>query len=187
MVCHGERRWGKCSWRRAGRPAGPRPRPQGALSRLPRKAAPRLRREVPARGPARGPASRVCPLLAPAEPPGADPDTLRAGARGFTGCLSAVRFGPATPLKAALLPGRPGPVAVRGQVAASRCAPGAGPGAPARAATRPPAGGAGAWPSARGLPAALRPEAPRSPLWVRLPLLCPFQSQCLGSRSFLWL
>ncbi|KAF6327512.1 hypothetical protein mRhiFer1_008234 [Rhinolophus ferrumequinum] len=77
------------------------------------------------------------------EPPGADPDTLRAGARGFTGCLSSVRFGPATPLKAALLPGGPGPVTVRGQVAASRCAQGAGPGVPAREATRPLAGRSG--------------------------------------------
>ncbi|XP_058551846.1 contactin-associated protein-like 3 isoform X3 [Neofelis nebulosa] len=78
------------------------------------------------------------------EPPGADPDTLRAGARGFTGCLSAVRFGPAAPLKAALRPGGPAPVTVRGHVAAAaRCAEGAGPGAPAREATRPLAGGAG--------------------------------------------
>nr|XP_035935334.1 contactin-associated protein-like 3 [Halichoerus grypus] len=78
------------------------------------------------------------------EPPGADPDTLRAGARGFTGCLSAVRFGPAAPLKAALRPGGPAPVTVRGHVtAASRCAEGAGPGAPAREATWPLAGGAG--------------------------------------------
>ncbi|XP_032283575.1 contactin-associated protein-like 3 isoform X2 [Phoca vitulina] len=78
------------------------------------------------------------------EPPGADPDTLRAGARGFTGCLSAVRFGPAAPLKAALRPGGPAPVTVRGHVtAASRCAEGAGPGAPALEATRPLAGGAG--------------------------------------------
>uniref|UniRef100_A0A673VFS4 Laminin G domain-containing protein n=1 Tax=Suricata suricatta TaxID=37032 RepID=A0A673VFS4_SURSU len=57
------------------------------------------------------------------EPPGAepDPDTLRAGARGFTGCLSAVRFGPAAPLKAALRPGGPAPVTVtvRGHVAAA--------------------------------------------------------------------
>ncbi|XP_027472521.1 contactin-associated protein-like 3 isoform X2 [Zalophus californianus] len=78
------------------------------------------------------------------ETAGADPDTLRAGARGFTGCLSAVRFGPAAPLKAALRPGGPAPVTVRGRVtAASRCAEGAGPGAPAQEATRPLAGGAG--------------------------------------------
>ncbi|XP_039077040.1 contactin-associated protein-like 3 [Hyaena hyaena] len=80
------------------------------------------------------------------EPPGAhpDPDTLRAGARGFTGCLSSVRFGPAAPLKAALRPGGPASVTVRGRVAAaSRCAEGAAPGAPAREATRPLAGGAG--------------------------------------------
>uniref|UniRef100_A0A8D1BD00 Contactin-associated protein-like 3 n=1 Tax=Sus scrofa TaxID=9823 RepID=A0A8D1BD00_PIG len=78
------------------------------------------------------------------EPPGADPDTLRAGVSGFTGCLSAVRFGPAAPLKAALLPGGPVPVTIRGHLAvASRCAEGTGPGAPAREATRPLAGGAG--------------------------------------------
>ncbi|KAJ8789009.1 hypothetical protein J1605_022303 [Eschrichtius robustus] len=77
-------------------------------------------------------------------PPGADRDTLRAGAHGFTGCLSAVRFGPTAPLKAALRPGGPARVTVRGHVAAaSRCAEGAGPGAPAREATRPLAGGAG--------------------------------------------
>lgn len=98
----------------------------------------------------------------PAEPPGAhpDPDTLRAGARGFTGCLSSVRFGPAAPLKAALRPGGPASVAVRGRVAAAaRCAEGAAPGAPAREATRPLAGGAGACtPRARA-----RPRAARSP------------------------
>ncbi|XP_061055350.1 contactin-associated protein-like 3 isoform X4 [Eubalaena glacialis] len=77
-------------------------------------------------------------------PPGADRDTLRAGAHGFTGCLSAVRFGPAAPLKAALRPGGPARVTVRGHVAAaSRCAEGAGPGAPAREATRPLAGRSG--------------------------------------------
>lgn len=91
------------------------------------------------------PRPNACPASLPAEPPGADPDTLRAGARGFTGCLSAVRFGPAAPLKAALRPGGPAPVTVRGHVAAAaRCAEGAGPGAPAREATRPLAGGAGA-------------------------------------------
>lgn len=80
----------------------------------------------------------------PAEPLGADPDTLRAGARGFTGCLSAVRFGPAVPLKAALRAGGRAQVTVRGHVApAPGCADGAGPGAPAREATRPLAGGAG--------------------------------------------
>uniref|UniRef100_A0A8D1B9Z6 Contactin-associated protein-like 3 n=1 Tax=Sus scrofa TaxID=9823 RepID=A0A8D1B9Z6_PIG len=79
----------------------------------------------------------VCPASLPAEPPGADPDTLRAGVSGFTGCLSAVRFGPAAPLKAALLPGGPVPVTIRGHLAvASRCAEGTGPGAPAREATR---------------------------------------------------
>ncbi|KAB0363024.1 hypothetical protein FD754_007180, partial [Muntiacus muntjak] len=78
------------------------------------------------------------------EPLGADPDTLRAGARGFTGCLSAVRFGPAVPLKAALRAGGHAQVTVRGHVApAPGCAGGAGPGAPAREATRSLAGGAG--------------------------------------------
>ncbi|KAM5260278.1 contactin-associated protein-like 3 isoform 3-T3 [Hipposideros larvatus] len=77
------------------------------------------------------------------EHPAVDPDTLRAGARGFTGCLSAVRFGPTTPLKAALRPGAPAPVIVRGQVAVASCAQGAGPGAPVREATRTLAGGAG--------------------------------------------
>uniref|UniRef100_A0A8C6BGQ5 Laminin G domain-containing protein n=1 Tax=Monodon monoceros TaxID=40151 RepID=A0A8C6BGQ5_MONMO len=77
-------------------------------------------------------------------PPGADRDTQRAGALGFTGCLSAVRFGPAAPLKAALRPGGPARVTVRGHVAAaSRCAEGAGPGAPAPEATRPLSGDEG--------------------------------------------
>ncbi|XP_066110470.1 contactin-associated protein-like 3 [Saccopteryx bilineata] len=69
------------------------------------------------------------------EPPGADKDTdaytLRAGARGFSGCLSAVRFGPATPLKMALRPSGAARVTVSGHVAAARCAPGAALGAPA--------------------------------------------------------
>ncbi|KAB0368736.1 hypothetical protein FD755_019770, partial [Muntiacus reevesi] len=78
------------------------------------------------------------------EPLGADPDTLRAGARGFTGCLSAVRFGPAAPLKAALRAGGRARAAVRGHVApAPGCADAAGPGAPAREASGPLAGGAG--------------------------------------------
>ncbi|XP_059869526.1 contactin-associated protein-like 3 isoform X3 [Delphinus delphis] len=77
-------------------------------------------------------------------PPAADRDTQRAGALGFTGCLSAVRFGPAAPLKAALRPGGPARVTVRGHVAAaSRCAEGAGPGAPAPEATRPLSGRSG--------------------------------------------
>ncbi|XP_057354459.1 contactin-associated protein-like 4 isoform X3 [Manis pentadactyla] len=77
-------------------------------------------------------------------PLGADAATLRAGARGFTGCLSAVRFGPVAPLKAALSPGRPGPATVRGPVAAAPgCAQSAEPRAPAREATWRPAGGAG--------------------------------------------
>uniref|UniRef100_A0A8C8ZQ27 Contactin-associated protein-like 3 n=1 Tax=Prolemur simus TaxID=1328070 RepID=A0A8C8ZQ27_PROSS len=78
------------------------------------------------------------------EPPGADPDTRRAAARGFTGCLSAVRFGRAAPLKAALRPGGPARVTVRGHVvAASRCAAGAGSGSPARELAPRLAGGAG--------------------------------------------
>uniref|UniRef100_A0A8C3VWE2 Contactin associated protein like 3 n=1 Tax=Catagonus wagneri TaxID=51154 RepID=A0A8C3VWE2_9CETA len=78
------------------------------------------------------------------ESPGVDPDTQRAGVSGFTGCLSAVRFGPAAPLKAVLSPGGPATVTVRGHLAiASRCAEGAGPGAPAREATRPLAGRSG--------------------------------------------
>ncbi|XP_012582012.1 PREDICTED: contactin-associated protein-like 3 [Condylura cristata] len=73
-----------------------------------------------------------------------DPDTRLAGAHGFTGCLSAVRFGPAAPLKAVLRPEGPGGITVLGHVASSPgCAEGAGPGAPAREATRPLAGGSG--------------------------------------------
>ncbi|XP_071072664.1 contactin-associated protein-like 3 isoform X2 [Dasypus novemcinctus] len=76
--------------------------------------------------------------------PGADTDTRRAGARGFTGCLSAVRFGGAAPLKAVLLRGRPARVAVHGHVASvARCAAGAGPGSPAPELTRRLAGGSG--------------------------------------------
>ncbi|KAM9206276.1 contactin-associated protein-like 3 [Dugong dugon] len=78
------------------------------------------------------------------EPHGADPDTRRAGAQGFTGCLSAVRFERAAPLKAVLRPGGPAPVTVRGHVAASsRCAAEAGPGSPTRELTRQLAGSAG--------------------------------------------
>ncbi|XP_047382680.1 contactin-associated protein-like 3 isoform X4 [Sciurus carolinensis] len=77
------------------------------------------------------------------EPPGADPDTRRAAARGFTGCLSAVRFGRAAPLKA-LRPGGPARVTVRGHVAAgARCAAGAQPGDGARELAPRRAGGAG--------------------------------------------
>ncbi|XP_016040468.2 contactin-associated protein-like 3 [Erinaceus europaeus] len=75
---------------------------------------------------------------------GADADTLRAGARGFTGCLSAVRFGPVAPLKAALRPRGSAQVTVRGHVAAvSGCMERAGRGVPTPEATRPLAGGAG--------------------------------------------
>uniref|UniRef100_A0A8C7EX76 Contactin-associated protein-like 3 n=1 Tax=Neovison vison TaxID=452646 RepID=A0A8C7EX76_NEOVI len=79
------------------------------------------------------------------DPPGADPDTLRASLRGFTGCLSAVRFGPAAPLKAALRPSGPVAVTVRGHVAAaSQCAESKGTRAPAREANRPISSGTGA-------------------------------------------
>ncbi|KAM4803281.1 contactin-associated protein-like 3 isoform X1 [Urocitellus parryii] len=87
------------------------------------------------------------------EPPGADPDTRRAAARGFTGCLSAVRFGRAAPLKA-LRPGGPARVTVRGHVASgARCAAGARPGDGARELAPRRAGGAGrSEPSEEGEP-----------------------------------
>ncbi|XP_044923308.1 contactin-associated protein-like 3 [Mustela putorius furo] len=92
----------------------------------------------------RPPHPKACPACLPAEPPGADPDTLRAGARRFTGCLSALRFGPATPLKAVLRPGGPVAVTVRGHVAAaSQCAESKGTRAPTREAKRPIASGTG--------------------------------------------
>ncbi|KAM5136747.1 contactin-associated protein-like 3 isoform 1-T1 [Callospermophilus lateralis] len=89
------------------------------------------------------------------EPPGADPDTRRAAARGFSGCLSAVRFGRAAPLKA-LRPGGPARVTVRGHVAAgARCAAGARPGDGARELAPRRAGGAGrSEPSEEGEPLA---------------------------------
>ncbi|XP_011824273.1 PREDICTED: contactin-associated protein-like 3 isoform X2 [Mandrillus leucophaeus] len=78
------------------------------------------------------------------EAAGADPDTRRAAASGFTGCLSAVRFGRAAPLKAALRPGGPSRVTVRGHVApVTRCAAGAASGSPARELAPRLAGGAG--------------------------------------------
>uniref|UniRef100_A0A2K5IAF7 Contactin associated protein like 3 n=1 Tax=Colobus angolensis palliatus TaxID=336983 RepID=A0A2K5IAF7_COLAP len=78
------------------------------------------------------------------EAAGADPDTRRAAASGFTGCLSAVRFGRAAPLKAALRPGGPFRVTVRGHVApVTRCAAGAASGSPARELAPRLAGGAG--------------------------------------------
>ncbi|KAM5136485.1 contactin-associated protein-like 3 isoform 2-T2 [Callospermophilus lateralis] len=78
------------------------------------------------------------------EPAGADPDTRQAAARGFTGCLSAVRFSHAAPLKAALRLGGPARVTVHGQVAAgSRCAVGAGPGSRARELAPRLSGGSG--------------------------------------------
>ncbi|XP_069905922.1 contactin-associated protein-like 3 [Oryctolagus cuniculus] len=88
------------------------------------------------------------------ETPGADADTRRAAARGFTGCLSAVRFGRAAPLKAALRPGGRAPVSVRGPVAAaSGCAAPAGPGSSARELTPRLAGDAGRpGPAGKGAP-----------------------------------
>uniref|UniRef100_A0A2I3GIH6 Contactin associated protein like 3 n=1 Tax=Nomascus leucogenys TaxID=61853 RepID=A0A2I3GIH6_NOMLE len=78
------------------------------------------------------------------EAAGADPDTRRAAASGFTGCLSAVRFGRAAPLKAALRPSGPSRVTVRGHVAPmARCAAGAASGSPARELAPRLAGGAG--------------------------------------------
>ncbi|XP_064142411.1 contactin-associated protein-like 4 isoform X2 [Loxodonta africana] len=53
-----------------------------------------------------------------------DPETARAGAEGFEGCLSALQFERAAPLKAVLSPGRPARTAVRGPVAASSCGAG---------------------------------------------------------------
>ncbi|XP_037654242.1 contactin-associated protein-like 3 [Choloepus didactylus] len=83
-------------------------------------------------------------VLGKLEAPGADPDTRRAGAHGFTGCLSAVRFGWATPLKAALLLGGPARVTIRGHVAAAaRCAAGAVPGSSPRELTWPLPGSTG--------------------------------------------
>ncbi|ELV10522.1 Contactin-associated protein-like 3 [Tupaia chinensis] len=89
-----------------------------------------------------------------AEPGGADPDTRRAAALGFTGCLSAVRFGRAAPLKAALRQDRPVRVTVRGHVAAtSHCAAGPGPGFPARElAPRLPDGAVRSGPADEGEP-----------------------------------
>lgn len=98
--------------------------------------------------------------LCPAEPGDhVDAETARAGARGFSGCLSALQFQRVAPLKAALLPGRSGRASVRGPVARSSC--GAGEDA-ARERTHaragghcgprqePRAGGSGERPEARG-------------------------------------
>uniref|UniRef100_H0WNX4 Uncharacterized protein n=1 Tax=Otolemur garnettii TaxID=30611 RepID=H0WNX4_OTOGA len=75
---------------------------------------------------------------------GMDPDTRRAAARGFTGCLSAVRFAHVAPLKVALRSGSPAKVTIRGRVAAaSGCAVGARPGSPARELAPRLTGGAG--------------------------------------------
>uniref|UniRef100_A0A8C7BQN0 Contactin-associated protein-like 4 n=1 Tax=Neovison vison TaxID=452646 RepID=A0A8C7BQN0_NEOVI len=60
--------------------------------------------------------------LSPAEPGDhVDEDTARAGARGFSGCLSALQFERTAPLKAALHPGRSGRASVLGPVASSEC------------------------------------------------------------------
>ncbi|XP_045651873.1 contactin-associated protein-like 4 [Ursus americanus] len=65
--------------------------------------------------------------VAPTEPGRhVDEDTAQAGARGFSGCLSALQFERAAPLKAALRPGRSGRTSVQGPVTSSEC--GAGPG-----------------------------------------------------------
>ncbi|KAM4877959.1 contactin-associated protein-like 3 isoform 2-T2 [Thomomys bottae] len=79
------------------------------------------------------------------EPLDTDPDTQRAAARGFTGCLSAVRFGGAAPLKEALRSGGPGdPIFIRGRVnPASGCTEGPRSGSPARELAPRLAGGAG--------------------------------------------
>ncbi|XP_077926165.1 contactin-associated protein-like 4 [Halichoerus grypus] len=62
-----------------------------------------------------------------AEPGGhVDEDTKQAGARGFSGCLSALQFERAAPLKAALHPGRSGRASVQGPVASSECGAGRG-------------------------------------------------------------
>uniref|UniRef100_A0A452R680 Contactin associated protein like 3 n=1 Tax=Ursus americanus TaxID=9643 RepID=A0A452R680_URSAM len=89
-------------------------------------------------------------------------DTAQAGARGFSGCLSALQFERAAPLKAALRPGRSGRTSVQGPVTSSEC--GAGPGGDAarehthaRAAGTP---GRGAMGTARrcGLTVSLAPS-----------------------------
>uniref|UniRef100_A0A452R5W8 Contactin associated protein like 3 n=1 Tax=Ursus americanus TaxID=9643 RepID=A0A452R5W8_URSAM len=91
-----------------------------------------------------------------------DEDTAQAGARGFSGCLSALQFERAAPLKAALRPGRSGRTSVQGPVTSSEC--GAGPGGDAarehthaRAAGTP---GRGAMGTARrcGLTVSLAPS-----------------------------
>ncbi|KAM9663701.1 contactin-associated protein-like 4 [Trichechus inunguis] len=69
-----------------------------------------------------------------------DPETARAGAQGFAGCLSGLQFERLAPLKAALSPGRPARTSVRGPVSASDC--GAGDGA-ARERTHARAGDSG--------------------------------------------
>uniref|UniRef100_A0A452R6R6 Contactin associated protein like 3 n=1 Tax=Ursus americanus TaxID=9643 RepID=A0A452R6R6_URSAM len=91
-----------------------------------------------------------------------DEDTAQAGARGFSGCLSALQFERAAPLKAALRPGRSGRTSVQGPVTSSEC--GAGPGGDAaREHTHARAGarlvGSGHEPSRRcGLTVSLAPS-----------------------------
>uniref|UniRef100_A0A3Q3WVM6 Uncharacterized protein n=1 Tax=Mola mola TaxID=94237 RepID=A0A3Q3WVM6_MOLML len=50
-----------------------------------------------------------------------DPDLLRLGALGFTGCLSVVRFNSISPLKAALLHPDTSPVTIAGPLVQSNC------------------------------------------------------------------
>ncbi|XP_007941390.1 contactin-associated protein-like 4 [Orycteropus afer afer] len=54
-----------------------------------------------------------------------DPETARAGARGFAGCLSGLQFERTAPLKAALRPGRPGRTSVQGPLGCKAAAAGA--------------------------------------------------------------
>ncbi|XP_012868460.1 PREDICTED: contactin-associated protein-like 4 isoform X2 [Dipodomys ordii] len=66
---------------------------------------------------------------------GVDQDTALAAAQGFTGCLSAVRFGHVAPLKAALHPSHPAPVTITGHVTESSCVAQAGTDATSRERT----------------------------------------------------
>lgn len=50
-----------------------------------------------------------------------DPDLLRLGSLGFTGCLSVVRFNSISPLKAALLHPDTSPVTITGPLLQSGC------------------------------------------------------------------
>ncbi|XP_023565125.1 contactin-associated protein-like 4 isoform X5 [Octodon degus] len=64
-----------------------------------------------------------------------DQDTALAGVQGFTGCLSAVQLSHVAPLKAALRPSHPAPVAVTGHVIESSCVAPAGTDATSRERT----------------------------------------------------